>query len=98
MGNICIAIVCFQGCDATNLEINLIILIKQKSQDKTLNVLRTKTALKVKQKAFFITFQGLLVTNNFIRPKGVPLKFCFMLFSARTNCFLLCLFHIFFDC
>ena len=48
MGNICIAIVCFQGCDATNLEINLIILIKQKSQDKTSNVLRTKRALKVK--------------------------------------------------
>ena len=48
MGNICIAIACFQGCDATNLEINLIILIKQKSQDKTSNVLRTKRALKVK--------------------------------------------------
>ena len=42
MGNMCIAIVSFQGCDVITSEINLIVLIKQKSQDKTLNILRTK--------------------------------------------------------
>ena len=40
LGNRCIAIVCFQGCDVINLEINLIFLIKlffymtKKSQQK----------------------------------------------------------------
>ena len=97
MGNMCIAIVSFHGCDVITSEINLIILIKQKMQDKTLNILRTKKLWRWK-KAFLITFQGLLVTNNCIRTTGVPLKFYFMLFSARTNCFLLSLFHIFFDC
>ena len=28
LGNVCIAIVCFTGCDVINLEINLIFLIK----------------------------------------------------------------------
>ena len=59
MDSMCTVIVCFQGCDVINLKINLIFLIKQKSQDKNWNILRTKRALKVKKKAFFITFQGL---------------------------------------
>ena len=29
LGNMCIAIVCFPGCDLINFEINLIFLIKQ---------------------------------------------------------------------
>ena len=28
LGNICIAIICFPGCDVVNFEINLIFLIK----------------------------------------------------------------------
>ena len=51
--NMCIAIVSFRGCDVINFEINLIFLIKPylstwpKSQDKNLNILRTKRAFKV---------------------------------------------------
>ena len=46
-----IAIVCFLGCDVINYEINLIFLINHfstspKSQNKNLNILRTKTAFK----------------------------------------------------
>ena len=48
-----IVIVCDSGCDAIHFEINLIFLIKSsfymtKSQDKNLNILRTKRAFKVK--------------------------------------------------
>ena len=46
----CIAIVCFPGCDVMNFEINLIFLIKPfsalpKSQDKNLNILRKKISI-----------------------------------------------------
>ena len=44
-----------------------------KIQDKNLNILRLKRAFKVKQKVFFITFKGLLVVKNPLRPKSVPL-------------------------
>ena len=49
----CIAIVCFPGCDVVNFEINLIFLIKPffymaKIEDKNLNILRTKRPFKVK--------------------------------------------------
>ena len=71
LDSICIAVVCFPGCDAINSEINLVSLIKpffymtkkssrfstwQKSQDKNLNILRTKAAFKVIQKVFSIDF------------------------------------------
>ena len=48
-----------------NFEINLIFLIKsfflpdQKVMIKTLNILRTKRAFKMKYKTFFIIFKGL---------------------------------------
>ena len=45
----------------------------QKSQDKKLNILRTKSAFKVKQKAFFIIFKGLSVAKNYLRPESAPL-------------------------
>ena len=53
LGNMCIAVVCFPGCDVINFEINFIFLIKRffstwpKSQVKKLNILRTKRACKL---------------------------------------------------
>ena len=53
------------GYDVINFEIKLIFLIKpffqhtQKVNTKNLNILRTKRAFKIKQKAFFIIFEGL---------------------------------------
>ena len=53
LGNMCIAIVCFPGCDVINYEFILIFLIKPiftwpKSQDKYLNILKTTRAFKLK--------------------------------------------------
>ena len=45
-----------------------------KSQDKKLNILRTKRAFEMKQKAFFIIFKGLSFTKNYLRSESVPLK------------------------
>ena len=65
LGNTCIVIVCWSGCDVINFEINLIFLIKPyssiwtKSQDKNLNVLRTQRAFNMKLKASFINCKGL---------------------------------------
>ena len=45
-----------------------------KSQDKNLNILRTKRAFLIeKLKAFFIIFKGLSVSKNCLRPKSTPL-------------------------
>ena len=65
-------------CDAINFEINLIFLIScfstwPKIQDKSLNILRTGRAFKMKQKAFFITFKALSVAKNCLRLEGAPL-------------------------
>ena len=53
LGTMCIAIMCSPSCDVINFETNLTFLIKPffvwpKSQDKNLNILRTKRAFKVK--------------------------------------------------
>ena len=45
-----------------------------KSQDKNLNIFRTKRALEVKEKVFFIIFKGLSVAKNCLRPEGAPLN------------------------
>ena len=39
-----------------------------KRQNKNLNILRTRRALKEKKKAFFIFFKGLLIVKNGLRP------------------------------
>ena len=44
-----------------------------KTQDKNLNILRTKRAFKVKQKAFFIIFKELSVAKNCLRPESTSL-------------------------
>ena len=60
-----IKIVYYPGYNNINFENYLTFLIKRfstlpASQDKNLNILRTKRAFKMKQKAFLITFNGLL--------------------------------------
>ena len=62
MGNMCIVIVCYPGCDIMDFEINLIFQIAvlstwPKSHDKNLNNLRTKRAFKVKQKTLSQTLE-----------------------------------------
>ena len=46
----------------------------KKSRQKRINILRTKRAFHVKQKAFSIIFKGLLVAKNCLRTKGAPLS------------------------
>ena len=67
----CIAIVCYPGCDVIKFEISLNFL---KSQDKNLNILRTKKAFEVKQKSFFTIFKGLSVAKNCLRTESAPSK------------------------
>ena len=82
--NICIATVCEPGCDVIIFEVDFIFLIKPifyipKSLEKNLNILRTKRAFKVKQKAFFTIFKGPSVAKNFFRHESGPLRWtcCF---------------------
>ena len=49
-----------------------------KSQDKNLNILRTKRAFEVKQKVFFIIFKGLSIAKNCLRPKSAPIILRFL--------------------
>ena len=64
----CIAIVCFPGCDVINFEIKLILLIKPfymtKESSKKLKHLRTKRAFNGEKIAFFIIFKMLSVAKN----------------------------------
>ena len=45
-----------------------------KAQDKSLNILKTKRAFKMKQKAYFIIFKALRVAKTYLRPEKAPLK------------------------
>ena len=45
-----------------------------KSQDKDFNILKTKRTFKIKRKAFFIIFKGLLVAKNRLRLESAPLS------------------------
>ena len=59
LGNMCIAIACFAGCDVINFQTNLIFLIEPflymiKKSDKNRNILVIKRAFKVK-KAFLVS-------------------------------------------
>ena len=44
-----------------------------KSREKTLSILRTKSAFEVKWKAFFIIFKGLSAAKNGLKPESAPL-------------------------
>ena len=81
------------GCDVIKFEINLIFLIKPfdiwpKSQDKNLNILRTKRAFEVKEKAFFISFKGLSVAKNCLRSWEWAFKGYFTLLVDATRMYL----------
>ena len=78
LGNMCMTIFCFPGCDVINFEINFVFLIKPffympKIEDKNLNILRAKRALKVKWKTFFIICSRLPVAKNCLRPESASL-------------------------
>ena len=75
LGNMCIALVCFPGCDVINFEINFIFSSNRfstwpKSQNKKLNIFGAKRAFKVKWKAFFSIFKAL----SDLRPEIAPLR------------------------
>ena len=63
LGNMCIIIICLPSWDFINFEINFynraVLSTWPKSKDKDLNMLGTKRAFKMKQKAFLIIFKGL---------------------------------------
>ena len=63
-----------QAMTSKNLKITVSFLSSHfatwpKSQDKNLNILRTKITFEVKLKAFFIIFKGLWVAKNCFRPE-----------------------------
>ena len=67
-----------QALASSNLKLTLSFLSSRfptspKSQDKNLNIVRTKGAFQVKLKAFFIIFKGLSVAKNCPRPESAPL-------------------------
>ena len=71
LGNTCIKIVCYPGCDVIKFEIKLTLLLKlfcyiwPKSQDKNLNILRTKRASKVKYQTWECPFYQLVKFQDF---------------------------------
>ena len=54
-----------------------------KRQDKNLNILRTKRAFEVKQKAFFIIFKGLSFAKNYLKTESAPLRV--FIINTRVN-------------
>ena len=79
LSNTCIGIAFFLSHDVMNFEVNIFLITPfatwPKSQDKKLNILRTKTAFQMKQKAFSIVFKGLSVVLN--------LRICLYLFASK---------------
>ena len=79
LGNMCITIVCYPGCDIIKFEINRIFLIKsfcymtKKSRQK-LKYLENKKSFWSEIKSIFHHFQGLWVAKNCFRPESVPLN------------------------
>ena len=60
----CVVSTSYRDCDVINFVINFKFLVnrvffKPNSQDKDLNILKTKKALKMKLKRFFIIFEEL---------------------------------------
>ena len=59
----CMVIVCQPGCEAIDFEINIFLIQPffnmTRTRDKSINILSTKRVFKMKQKAFFIMFEGL---------------------------------------
>ena len=78
LGNMYVEIVCFPNSYVTNFEINLIFLIKsffymtKKSRQK-FKYLGNKKSL-YSETRFFISFKGLSIANNCLRPYSAPLR------------------------
>ena len=76
LGNICIAMVCFPGCDIINFEINLIFLIKLFFYLTKMS--RQKFKYLEIEKSFldeiFIIFKELSVAKNCLGPDSAPLR------------------------
>ena len=79
LGNMCITIACYPGCDVIKFEIKIIFLIKpfcymtKKSRQK-LNYLESEKSFWGEIKSIFHHFKGFSVAKNCIRPKSAPLK------------------------
>ena len=92
LGNMCIMIVCWRGCDIIKFEINLIYLINtfcfmtKKSRQK-LKYLENEKSFLGEIKSIFIIFKGLSAAKNCLRPDSVPLmvKMCFTRKSFITS-------------
>ena len=81
LGNLFVEIICFPAFDVINFKINFSFLIKpfiyiisNIQIHKNSNILRTKRAFIVKQKAFSISFKGSSITRNYLRPESGPSK------------------------
>ena len=82
LDNMCIAIIFYPGCDVIKLSfLSSRFATWPKSQHKNLNILKTRRALEVKQKALFIIFKCLSVATNSLRPESASLKLLFQLGS-----------------
>ena len=78
LGSMCIANICFPGCDAINFEL-------LKSLDKNVNISRTKKAFNKKQKALFIIFKELSNVSCWLGSQSGPLTFsCVILSNDHT--------------
>ena len=71
LGNMCMAIVCFQGCGIINFEINLTFAIKlffyaTKKSRKKFTERENEKKFQGKIKSIFHNFKGLSVALNFL--------------------------------
>ena len=79
LSNICIVIICCSFPDVINFEINHGFLIKPsfyitKTQDKNVNISRTKKTFNMKWKLVFIISEVLSIVRNCLRPESGPLN------------------------
>ena len=79
LSNICIVIICCWFHDVINFEINHGFLIKPsfyitKTQDKNVNISRTKKTFNMKWKLVFIISEVLSIVRNCLRPESGPLN------------------------
>ena len=79
LGNMCIAIVYFPGCDVINFEISLIFLFKPlfymtKISRQKFTYLENEKSFRGEIKSIFVIFKGLSVVKNCLRPESAPLN------------------------
>ena len=92
LGNMCIAIVWFPGCDVINFEISLIFLIKPffymtgKLRQK-FKYLENEKRFPGQRKSFFISFKGLLVAKSCLRFESASNNFIWQSFRFPHTLF-----------